>query len=282
VRNVKIIQTTGDMQHWALAQRRQGLRIGFVPTMGFLHAGHLSLVALARSASDVVVMSIFVNPTQFGPGEDFSKYPRDEARDLALCRDAGVDVVFLPPPSDVYAPDASVYVVEETLSRGLCGGSRPGHFRGVCTVVAKLFNLVLPDVAVFGQKDYQQAAVIRRMVRDLNFPVRLVVAPILRDADGLALSSRNTYLSPDERRRGLGLVQSLRLAQQALAAGEHAAAAIRRRMRACLEDEHGLRVDYVEIVAGDTLAPVDTVCAGCVALVAAYAGKTRLIDNAVL
>jgi pantoate--beta-alanine ligase len=193
-----------------------------------------------------------------------------------------VDVVFMPPPEEMYAADASVQVVEGMLSRGLCGASRPGHFNGVCTVVAKLFNLVLPDLAVFGQKDYQQVAVIRRLVRDLNVPVRIVVAPILRDADGLALSSRNVHLSIDERRRGLGLSQALRLAQEALSAGEHDVAAVRDRMRVRMEAEYGLRVEYAEIVDGDTLQPVDTLRAGCVALVAAYAGKTRLIDNAIL
>jgi pantoate--beta-alanine ligase len=279
---MKVIQTAGEMQAWALKQRRQGLRVGFVPTMGFLHAGHLSLVRLARDETDVTVMSIFVNPTQFGPTEDFSKYPRDEARDLEMCRSAGVDVVFLPPPSEMYATEASVYVVEESLGQNLCGASRPGHFRGVCTVVAKLFNLVMPEVAVFGQKDYQQVAIIRRMVRDLNFPVRIVVAPILRDCDGLALSSRNAYLSADERRRGLGLSQALRLAQESLAAGERDTAAVRGRMLARLEGDYGLRVDYVEIVDGDTLTPVDELRVGCVALIAAYSGKTRLIDNAIL
>jgi pantoate--beta-alanine ligase len=279
---MKVIKTASAMQAWALKQRRQGLRIGFVPTMGSLHAGHLSLVKIAGHESDVTVLSIFVNPTQFGSREDFSKYPRDEDRDLELCQTAGVDVVFMPPPEEIYAADASVQVVEGMLSRGLCGASRPGHFNGVCTVVAKLFNLVLPDLAVFGQKDYQQVAVIRRLVRDLNVPVRVVMAPILRDADGLALSSRNVYLSVDERRRGLGLSQALRLAQEALSAGEHDVAAVRDRMRVRMEAEYGLRVDYAEIVDGDTLQPVDTLRAGCVALVAAYAGKTRLIDNAIL
>jgi pantoate--beta-alanine ligase len=279
---MKVIKTASAMQTWALKQRRQGLRIGFVPTMGSLHAGHLSLVKIAGHESDVTVLSIFVNPTQFGSREDFSKYPRDEERDLELCQTAGVDVVFMPPPEEMYAADASVQVVEGMLSRGLCGASRPGHFNGVCTVVAKLFNLVLPDLAVFGQKDYQQVAVIRRLVRDLNVPVRIVVAPILRDADGLALSSRNVHLSIDERRRGLGLSQALRLAQEALSAGEHDVAAVRDRMRVRMEAEYGLRVEYAEIVDGDTLQPVDTLRAGCVALVAAYAGKTRLIDNAIL
>lgn len=279
---MKVIKSAAAIQTWALRQRQQGLRIGFVPTMGFLHAGHLSLVQRACQESDVTVMSIFVNPTQFGPQEDFSKYPRDDERDLELCRNAGVDVVFMPLPAEMYAADASVFVVEDSLCRGLCGAARPGHFRGVCTVVAKLFNLVLPDVAVFGQKDYQQVTVIRRMVRDLNFPVRIITAPILRDADGLALSSRNIYLSADERRSSLGLSQALRLAREALAAGELDAVAVCNRMRARMAGEYALRVDYVEIVDGGTLMPVATLQAGCVALIAAYAGQTRLIDNAIL
>jgi pantoate--beta-alanine ligase len=228
------------------------------------------------------VVSIFVNPVQFGPNEDFEKYPRDEERDLSLCREAGVEAVFLPTPSAMYAPDASVFVVEERLERGLCGARRPGHFRGVCTVVAKLFNLALPDVAVFGQKDYQQAAVIRRMVRDLNFPVEIVVAPTLREPDGLAMSSRNVYLSGDERQRALGLSRALAEAAGAVAGGPCAAETLRRRMCETLEG-HGLRVDYAEVVKADTLEPVSGAAArGDVALIAAYCGKTRLIDNRVL
>ncbi len=278
---MKVIEIPGEMQAWAADTKRAGRRLGLVPTMGFLHEGHLSLVRLARERCDAVVMSIFVNPTQFGPSEDFSRYPRAVARDLELCASVGVDVVFLPQPADMYAPNASVAVVEERLASGLCGASRPGHFRGVCTVVAKLFNIALPDVAVFGQKDYQQVAVIRRMVRDLNFPVDLVVAPILRDPDGLAMSSRNTYLSATERSMGLGLSQALALARDAAAAGEGDADAVRARMRAHVESK-GLRVDYVAIVDPDTLEPVVELARGHVALVAAYAGKTRLIDNAML
>ncbi len=278
---MRVIEKPQEMQAWAAETKRAGKRLGLVPTMGFLHEGHLSLVRLARERCDVVAMSIFVNPTQFGPNEDFSRYPRAVARDLELCVGASVDVVFLPQPADMYAPDVSVAVEEERLSLGLCGASRPGHFRGVCTVVAKLFNIALPDMAVFGQKDYQQAAVIRRMVRDLNFPVELVVAPILRDPDGLAMSSRNTYLSAAERSMGLGLSQALALARDAAAAGEGDADAVRKRMRAHLEGK-GLRVDYVAVVDADTLEPVAELARGQVALVAAYAGKTRLIDNAML
>ena len=276
-----VIKTPGEMQGWAQEQRRAGLRVGLVPTMGYLHAGHLSLVAEARRRCDAVAVSIFVNPVQFGPNEDFEKYPRDEARDLELCRGAGVAAVFLPAPAAMYAPDASVFVVEERLERGLCGARRPGHFRGVCTVVAKLFNLALPDVAVFGQKDFQQAAIICRMVRDLNFPVEVVVAPILREPDGLAMSSRNVYLSGDERQRTLGLSRALAGAAEAVAAGPSPADAVRLRMAEVLE-RHALRVDYAEVVSAETLEPVAQASRGDVALVAAYCGKTRLIDNRVL
>lgn len=276
-----VISTPEAMQAWAQAQRAAGLRIGLVPTMGYLHAGHLSLVDEARQRSDAVVLTLFVNPVQFGPNEDFDKYPRDEARDLALCRRAGVAAVFLPTPAAMYSPDASVFVVEERLGQGLCGARRPGHFRGVCTVVAKLFNLALPHVAVFGQKDYQQAAIICRMVRDLNFPIEIVVAPILREPDGLAMSSRNVYLAGDERERALGLSRALQASAEAVASGPCAAEAVKRRMVDELE-RHALKIDYVEIVDAVTLEPVDEAKGGCVALIAVYCGKTRLIDNRVL
>ena len=274
-----VIETADEMQAWAQAQRAAGLRVGLVPTMGFLHDGHLSLIAEAKKRTDVVAVSIFVNPVQFGPNEDFEKYPRNEERDLALCRGAGAAAVFLPTPASMNAPDASVYVVEERL--GLCGARRPGHFRGVCTVVAKLFNLALPHVAVFGQKDYQQAAIIRRMVRDLNFPIEIVVAPILREPDGLAMSSRNVYLAGDERTRALGLSRALQLASEAVAVGPCAAGELRQRMGEVLE-RHALKIDYVEIVDAGTLEPVTEAVRGNVALIAVYCGKTRLIDNRVL
>jgi len=276
-----VLKTAKEMQAWAQAQRQAGLRLGLVPTMGYLHEGHLSLVEEARKRSDLVVVSIFVNPVQFGPNEDFDKYPRNETRDLELCQGAGAAAVFLPLPADMYCRDASVYVVEEQLGRGLCGARRPGHFRGVCTVVAKLFNLALPHVAVFGQKDYQQAAIIRRMTRDLNFPIEIVVAPIKREADGLALSSRNVYLVGDERSRALGLSRALAVAAEAVAHGPQPADGVRRHMSDVLE-RHALRIDYVEIVDADTLEPVAQAAQGCVALIAVYCGKTRLIDNRVL
>ena len=270
------------MQRWAIEQRAAGHHIGCVPTMGCLHEGHLSLVKQAQALADQVVVTVFVNPTQFGPHEDFSRYPRTLERDLDLCRTAGVQAVFLPQPADMYAADHSVYVVEEKLGSGLCGAARPGHFRGVCTVVAKLFNLTLPHVAVFGQKDYQQAAIIRRMVRDLNFPVAVVVAPIVREADGLAMSSRNRFLSVDERQRALGLSCALRNAQETITLGDTDAAALCQRLRATLTDTYGLRVDYVSAVDGTTLEPAARLQPGVVIAIAAFAGKTRLIDNTVL
>lgn len=278
---MEVFQIPAEFQAWAQTQRKAGGRIGFVPTMGYLHAGHLSLVEEARRQADVVAVSIFVNPVQFGPGEDFEKYPRDEARDLALCEEAGVSAVFLPTAATMYAPDASVFVTEERLERGLCGARRPGHFRGVCTVVAKLFNLALPDVAVFGQKDYQQAAIIRRMVRDLNFPVKVVVAPTRREPDGLAMSSRNVYLTGDARQRALGLSRALQVASDAVSAGPQNAEAVQRAMLETLE-ANTLLVDYAEIVDADTLEPVERAARGHVALVAAFCGKTRLIDNRLL
>jgi len=276
-----ILKTAGEMQRWSQERRAAGARIGLVPTMGYLHEGHLSLIAEAKKRCDLVAVSIFVNPVQFGPNEDFEKYPRNEERDLALCREAGASVVFLPEVAAMYAPDASVFVVEERLGNGLCGAKRPGHFRGVCTVVAKLFNIALPHVAVFGQKDYQQAAVLCRMVRDLNFPVEMVVAPIVREADGLAMSSRNVYLKGDERARALGLSRALAQAAAAVAYGPCAAELLLRRMSEVLE-AHALKIDYVELVDASTLEPVAEARQGHVALIAVFCGKTRLIDNRVL
>lgn len=275
---MKIITTPREMQAWSRQRLAAGERIACVPTMGYLHEGHLSLVRRARAAADRVVLTLFVNPTQFGPGEDYAVYPRDPARDQALCEAEGVDALFMPAAADMYAPDASTAVVEEALSRRLCGASRPGHFRGVCTVVAKLFNCVRPDVAVFGQKDAQQALVIRRMVRDLDFPVEIVVAPIVREPDGLAKSSRNVRLSPAERAAALGLSRALGLAREALARGERDADAVRRRLERELAAS-GLRTDYVEIVDTRTLEPAPLLTPGVLVALAAFAGRTRLIDN---
>ncbi len=278
---MQIFKTPDHMRQWSRAQKADGRRVGLVPTMGCLHQGHLSLVDEAHKRSDSVAVTIFVNPAQFGPNEDFDKYPRHEKLDLALCRNAGVDAVFLPSAAAMYAPDASTRVTENCLSAVLCGARRPGHFCGVCTVVAKLFNIALPDVAIFGQKDFQQVTVIRRMVRDLDFPVEIVTTPIMREPDDLAMSSRNSYLSATERTQALGLNRALQSAASALAHGTSDADTLRRLMATELE-RHGLNPDYTEIVDTTTLSPVSQARPGDVALVAAYCGKTRLIDNQTL
>jgi len=267
------------MQERALAERRVGHRIGFVPTMGCLHEGHLSLVGQARAVSDLVVLSIFVNPTQFLPGEDFAQYPRDLDRDLRLCRGAGVDVVFCPESADMYATDSSVIVDESVLSAGLCGATRPGHFRGVATVVAKLFNIVLPDAAVFGRKDAQQLRIIRRLVRDLNFPIHVIEAPTVRESDGLAMSSRNQYLAPEQRKDALCLRRALDVAESMAYAGIRDVARIRKAMLDLLARTASARVDYVEVVANDTLKAVSQIEGDVLVALAVRFGSTRLIDN---
>lgn len=278
-----LLDTPEAMVAWSREQRRHGRTIGFVPTMGYLHDGHLSLVRLARARAGSVVVSIFVNPTQFGPNEDFSRYPRDFARDEALCRAAGVDAVFYPTAASMYPPGFSTYVVEEALGRGLCGAARPGHFRGVTTVVAKLFNLVQPDLAVFGEKDAQQLRVIRRMVRDLNIPVEIVPGPTGREADGLAMSSRNSLLAPDERAQAVALSRALGHARERVAAGERDAAAVRAVVAEALASgaPSGV-VDYIELVDDDTLEPVERIERPALLALAVKFSGTRLIDNTVL
>jgi pantoate--beta-alanine ligase len=279
---MEIIPSVDAMQDFALQARRQGRRIGFVPTMGYLHEGHLSLVRIAEDRCDLKVLSIFVNPIQFLPGEDLARYPRDFGRDEALCRAAGVDVIFYPEPADMYRDGFSILVEEKALSQGLCGASRPGHFAGVTTVVAKLFNIVMPDVAVFGQKDAQQARVIRRMARDLNFPVEIVIGPIVREADGLAMSSRNKYLSPREREEALGLRRALDLAVSRVAEGQRDVAGLKAAMLELLRRMPSARVDYIEFVDDDTLAPVTAIDRPVLVVLAVWIGKTRLIDNDVV
>ena len=279
---MNIIQTIPEMQNAAAAWHRAGRRIGCVPTMGALHPGHLSLVQQARNAgAEIVVVTIFVNPTQFGPAEDFSRYPRNFERDAQLCRGAGVDAIFAPAAAEMYASDSSSWVTEEMLSLPLCGERRPGHFRGVTTVVTKLFHAVQPDLAVFGQKDAQQTLVIQRMVRDLNFPVQIIVAPIVREADGLAMSSRNIYLSPDERCRAVAISRSLQEALAAFNSGGRRAAGLRQGVVSAITAAGG-RVDYVEIRSRQSLAALETVSEPAVLAVAAYFGKTRLLDNVYL
>jgi len=278
---MRIFRDAVEMQRWSMEQRVSGSTIGLVPTMGYLHNGHLSLIEEAQVDCDLIVVSIFVNPTQFGPNEDYGKYPRDEQGDLQMCENTGVAAVFIPDVDSMYSHDASVSVVERNLSQGLCGASRPGHFKGVCTVVAKLFNIVQPHVAVFGQKDYQQVAVIRRMVLDLNFPVEIRVAPIVREADGLALSSRNMYLSAEERQQALAISASLNLAHESFFSGQDSAVEIKRLIQDELH-ENFLDIDYIEIINGNNLCPVETVKMGDVVMVAAFCGKTRLIDNCIM
>ena len=288
---MRIVTSAAAMQRLALRWRRAGKRVGFVPTMGYLHDGHLSLVQRARrlvGKQGVVVASIYVNPTQFAPTEDLSAYPRDLDRDKALCRQAGVDVLFFPSDAEMYPGRAaggySTYVVEERLSQGMEGASRPTHFRGVTTVVAKLFNLVLPDVAVFGAKDWQQAAILRRMTRDLNFPLKFVVAPTRREKDGLAMSSRNKYLSGEERQQATILFRALMRAKEAVAASRTPiyAEVLKKELAALIATQPAARLDYVEFFDGESLQPTTAVTRGTHMAMAVFVGKTRLIDNAVL
>ncbi|MCI8448458.1 MAG: pantoate--beta-alanine ligase [Eubacterium sp.] len=259
--------------------KKAGLTIGFVPTMGYLHEGHKSLIDAARQDNDRVVVSIFVNPMQFGPNEDLASYPRDLKKDAGLCEAAGVDLIFNPQPEEMYAPDFASYVDMDGLTAQLCGKSRPGHFRGVQTVVLKLFHIVTPERAYFGQKDAQQLAVIKRMVRDLNVDIEIIGCPIVREEDGLAKSSRNTYLNEAERKAALVLSRSLKAGRELLESGETKAAAIRQAVIQEIEKEPLAKIDYVEIVDFDTITPVDEVNGSILAAIAVYIGKTRLIDN---
>jgi len=279
---LKIRTTIHDMRSASRAARQSGKRIGFVPTMGALHEGHLSLVRAARASSDVVTASIFVNPTQFGPNEDLAKYPRSFERDCQMLEREGVDFVFAPSVEEMYPAGAVTWVTVEELSGKLDGGSRPGHFRGVTTVVAKLFHIVEPDKAFFGQKDAAQVAVIRRMVRDLNLPVEIVVCPIVREPDGLAMSSRNAYLDPGQRKQALVLHRSLMRVQQIAGAGDRNVSKLIAAGRETLGEENSVRLDYFEIVDPDTLDPVNDLSRGALVAVAAYVGTTRLIDNVLL
>lgn len=274
-----IARTVAELRLAVVAARKAGKTIGFVPTMGCLHVGHLALVDLARREATCCVVSIFVNPSQFGPKEDFSKYPRPFEEDCRLCEARGVDIIFAP-GVDFYPAEHSTWVSEEAVSQGLCGECRPGHFRGVATVVLKLFNSCLPDVAIFGRKDFQQLAVIRRMVRDLDVPVRIVAAPTEREADGLAISSRNRYLSPEHRARARVISEVLRRAQALVVAGECHATTLLSAASRQLSDEPAFRLQYIAIIDAQTLRPVQKVTHGSsVMAVAGFLGETRLIDN---
>ncbi|MCD6552173.1 pantoate--beta-alanine ligase [Thermotoga sp.] len=279
---MKIIETVEEMKRFSEEMRERKKTIGFVPTMGYLHEGHLSLVKRARAENDVVVVSIFVNPTQFGPSEDYERYPRDFERDRRLLEKENVDCVFHPSVEEMYPPDFSTYVEEAKLSKPLCGRSRPGHFRGVCTVVTKLFNIVKPHRAYFGQKDAQQFRVLRRMVRDLNMDVEMIECPIVREPDGLAMSSRNVYLTAEERKQALALYQSLKIAENLFLNGERDATRIKEEMIKYLSKFNKVRIDYVEIVDEETLESVEKIDRKVIVAVAAWVGKARLIDNTIL
>ncbi len=270
------------MQEWSRRQRLSGKVIALVPTMGYLHEGHLSLVRIGRARADLVVVSLFVNPTQFRPQEDFSRYPRDFDRDRSLCEHERVAVLFVPEHEGMYPEGYSVYANEESLSTGLCGASRPGHFRGVITVVAKLFNLVLPDLAVFGEKDAQQLRIIRRLVRDLNFPVTIVPGSTVREPDGLAMSSRNVLLKPEERRQAAALNRSLKKAAEAFSAGERDAGRIKEMVAAELAAAPDGQVDYIELVDEETLSPIKHINRRALLALAVHFSAARLIDNVVL
>jgi pantoate--beta-alanine ligase len=279
---MKIVSTVSEVRVAVRDAKQQGKTVGFVPTMGALHEGHISLVRAAKARCDFVVASIFVNPTQFGPNEDLAKYPRTFEADRQKLEAERVDLVFAPAVDEMYPPGAVTFVTVEGITDRLDGRSRPGHFRGVTTVVAKLFHIVEADVAFFGQKDAAQAAIVRRMVRDLMFPIEIVVAPIVRDADGLALSSRNAYLSPAEHRQATVLSRALREAQSRFRSGEMDSARLISAAREVFASEPAVHVDYIEIVDPETLEPVAKAISGTLVAVAAFVGSTRLIDNVLL
>ncbi len=279
---MKIVETIKEVREQVKEWKKQGLSVGLVPTMGYLHEGHKSLIDRAVAENDKVVVSVFVNPMQFGPTEDLESYPRDMERDVTLCENAGAALVFHPEPSEMYEDDFSSFVDMNTLTGGLCGKTRPIHFRGVCTVVAKLFNIVTPDRAYFGQKDAQQLAVIRHMVSDLSFGIEIVGCPIIREKDGLAKSSRNTYLSAEERNAALILSQSLKEGKALVEAGEKDAAKIKKVITDKINTEPLAKIDYVEVVDWKTLEPVSTIDAPILTAIAVYIGKTRLIDNFII
>ena len=279
---MEIIKTIANMQEYSRQARLDGKRIGVVPTMGYLHPGHISLIDHARAEADVLIVTLFVNPTQFAPGEDLKDYPRDFRRDCELCEAHGADVLFAPAPEEMYYPDQSVWINEEKLSQKLCGTNRPVFFRGVCTVVAKLFNITLPDFAVFGQKDAQQALIIKRMVRDLNFPVEVIICPLVREKDGMAMSSRNRYLNADEHRNALSISQALHQLERDIVKfhihnKEKIMDAISKQIA-----KAGGKIDYVSIYDAKTLDDVSEKSEKILIACAATFGKARLIDNVVL
>lgn len=278
---MRIVRNTSELRALLKGQREGGRRIGFVPTMGFLHEGHAALIRQSTARCDNTVVSVFVNPTQFGPNEDLAQYPRDLERDQALCLKLGVSVLFLPEVSEVYPTGFNTFIDPGHLGQVLCGKYRPGHFRGVATIVAKLFNMVGPDLAFFGQKDIQQTVVLKRMVRDLNMPVDIIVTPTVREADGLALSSRNAYLSPEDRQRALCLSQSLLAAEKLFEEGERSSSKLLKAAKAHLKDVDELQ--YIDLVDPNTLDHMgSTLTRSAAMVVSAVVGKTRLIDNVIL
>lgn len=274
---MQVTKTVAETRALVKSWRKEGKTVGLVPTMGYLHEGHASLLRKCREENDIVVVSVFVNPTQFGPNEDLEAYPRDFERDSALCESLGADLIFHPEPEEMYQ-DPCAFVSIETLSENLCGKTRPIHFRGVCTVVSKLFHIVAPDKAYFGQKDAQQLAIIRKMVRDLNFGIEIVGCPIIREEDGLAKSSRNTYLNPQERQAALCLSRAVKRGQELIAPGMDSEAVLKE-MRAVIEAEPLARIDYVSMVDALTMRDVEKVDRDVLVAMAVYIGKTRLIDN---
>ena len=276
---MRIVGKINDVRNQVKEWKKQGLTVGFVPTMGYLHEGHESLIKRAYEENDKVVVSIFVNPMQFGPKEDLASYPRDLKRDSEVCEKAGTDLIFHPENEEMYFNDFSTFVDMNGLTKGLCGKSRPIHFRGVCTVVTKLFNIVAPDRAYFGEKDAQQLAVIKRMVRDLNIDIEIIGCPIIREEDGLAKSSRNTYLNEEERKAALILSKAVFLGKKMVEDGETSAAAVKEAMIKKIESEPMAKIDYVEAVDGLSMQPVEEIKAPVLVAMAVYIGKTRLIDN---
>jgi len=276
---MKLVQSPNRMRKICTDLKKKGQIIGFVPTMGYFHEGHLSLMRIAKRKSDVLVVSIFVNPTQFGPKEDFKRYPRDFERDKRLLKKIGCDYLFYPEIKDIYPPGYETYVYVENSTKILEGSFRPMHFKGVTTIVAKLFNIVMPNAAVFGQKDFQQAAVIKRMVKDLNFPVKIIVAPTIREKSGLALSSRNSYLSGEEKNQALSLYKSLNLAKKLIESGERDSKKIKDKMRRFTLKESKAKIDYISINDSETLESLKKIKGSIVISLAVKIGKTRLIDN---
>jgi len=277
--NPRVIESISEMQEISRFLKREGKKIAFVPTMGYLHQGHLSLVEGARQLGDVVVVSIFVNPTQFGPSEDFNRYPRDLEGDLKRLEPYRVEYVFYPSASEMYPEGYQTYVEVEELSKGLCGDFRPGHFRGVCTVVCKLFNIVQPDFAIFGEKDYQQLRVIERMSRDLNFPIQIIGMPTVREEDGLAMSSRNAYLSEGERKQALSLSQALFTCQELVRKGEKDSAVLKEKAQEIISQNPDARIEYIEVRDAYSLEPLEKIDRPAQMLLAVWVGNTRLIDN---